>query len=69
MIQSLFIYFFNGKYPFKSINPNEAVVVGETIQATILSGKDKSGNLSELVLLDVTPLSLSLISLAVCLPP
>merc|ERR1711920_579380 len=42
------------------INPDEAVAFGATVQAAILSGSDKSGNLSELLLLDVTPLSLGL---------
>jgi len=55
-----FLTFFNGKEPCKSINPDEAVAFGATVQAAILSGSDKSGNLSELLLLDVTPLSLGL---------
>merc|ERR1719491_984013 len=59
-IQSLLTDFFNGKEPCKSINPDEAVAFGATVQAAILSGKDKSEKLSELLLLDVTPLSLGL---------
>jgi len=59
-IQSMLSEFFNGKEPCKSINPDEAVAYGATVQAAILSGNDKSGNLSELLLLDVTPLSLGL---------
>ena len=51
---------FNGKEPCKSINPDEAVAYGATVQAAILDGKDKSEKLSELLLLDVTPLSLGL---------
>jgi len=59
-IQSMLSEFFNGKEPCKSINPDEAVAFGATVQAAILSGSDKSDKLSELLLLDVTPLSLGL---------
>merc|ERR1711970_575971 len=59
-IQSLLAEFFNGQEPCKSINPDEAVAYGATVQAAILSGADKSEKLSELLLLDVTPLSLGL---------
>merc|ERR1719299_220176 len=59
-IQSMLSDFFNGKEPCKSINPDEAVAYGATVQAAVLSGADKSEKLSELLLLDVTPLSLGL---------
>jgi len=59
-IQSMLSEFFNGKELCKSINPDEAVAYGATVQAAILSGADKSEKLSELLLLDVTPLSLGL---------
>jgi heat shock protein 1/8 len=59
-VQSMLAEFFNGKEPCKSINPDEAVAFGATVQAAILSGADKSEKLSELLLLDVTPLSLGL---------
>ncbi|KAG5183768.1 heat shock protein 70 [Tribonema minus] len=59
-IQSLLSDFFNGKELCKSINPDEAVAFGATVQAAILSGQDKSEKLSDLLLLDVTPLSLGL---------
>jgi len=59
-IQSMLSDFFNGKELCKSINPDEAVAYGATVQAAILSGADKSEKLSELLLLDVTPLSLGL---------
>nr|QWE91206.1 heat shock protein 70 [Placidida sp.] len=59
-IQSLLTDFFNGKEPCKSINPDEAVAYGATVQAAILSGTDQGGKLDDLLLLDVTPLSLGL---------
>jgi len=59
-VVSMLSDFFNGKEPCKSINPDEAVAYGATVQAAILSGQDKSEKLSELLLLDVTPLSLGL---------
>jgi len=59
-IQSMLSDFFNGKEPCKSINPDEAVAYGATVQAAILGGADKSEKLSDLLLLDVTPLSLGL---------
>jgi heat shock 70kDa protein 1/2/6/8 len=59
-VQSMLSDFFGGKEPCKSINPDEAVAFGATVQAAILSGNSGSEKLSELLLLDVTPLSLGL---------
>ena len=58
-VQSLLSEFFNGKTLCQSINPDEAVAYGAAVQAAILSGNtdDKT---SELLLLDVTPLTLGL---------
>ena len=59
-IQSMLQDFFNGKELCKSINPDEAVAYGAAVQGAILSGKHNSEKLSDLLLLDVTPLSLGL---------
>ena len=59
-IQELLSEFFNGKQLNNTINPDEAVAYGATVQAAILSGADKSERLQDLLLLDVTPLSLGI---------
>merc|ERR1712000_340685 len=59
-IQEMLSEFFNGKELNKSINPDEAVAYGATVQAAILSGSDQSEKLQDLLLLDVTPLSLGI---------
>jgi len=58
-IQKLVKDFFNGKEPNRGINPDEAVAYGATVQGGILS-PEKNEKLNDLLLLDVTPLSLGI---------
>lgn len=58
-IQQLLSDFFNGKELCKTINPDECVAYGAAIQAAILTGV-KDSKISDLLLLDVCPLSLGL---------
>ena len=58
-IQQLLSEYFNGKELCKSINPDECVAYGAAVQAAILSGSTDS-KISDLLLLDVCPLSLGL---------
>lgn len=54
LVQETVEKFFNKK-PFKGVNPDEAVAIGAAIQGGVLDGEFK-----ELLLLDVTPLSLGI---------
>lgn len=58
-VKQLVQEFFDGKAPHTDINPDEAIAYGAAIQAGILSG-DKQILNKNLVLLDVTPLSLGI---------
>lgn len=53
VIQSVGEFF--GKDPFRGVNPDEVVAVGASIQGSVLTG-----GLDEILLLDVTPLSLGI---------
>merc|ERR1712060_927679 len=55
-VQQLIKDFFNGKEPNRGINPDEAVAYGAAVQAGILSGEGGT----EMLLLDVTPLTLGI---------
>ena len=54
MVQKLVADFF-GKEPRKDVNPDEAVAIGAAIQGGVLTGEKK-----DVLLLDVTPLSLGI---------
>jgi len=56
-VQALITEFFNGKEPNRGMNPDESVAVGAAIQGSILSGEGGKA-VQDLMLLDVTPLSL-----------
>jgi L1 cell adhesion molecule like protein len=58
-VQELIKSFFNGKEPCRSINPDEAVAYGAAVQAAILTNGGSEAT-KDLLLIDVTPLSLGI---------
>lgn len=48
-----------GKEPSKGVNPDEAVAIGASIQAALLSGDEDMAN-KEILLLDVTPMNIGI---------
>ena len=49
-----------GKEPSHSLNPDECVAIGAAVQGGKLGGEITAGNAAEIILMDVTPLSLAI---------
>jgi len=59
-VQQLIKDFFNGKEPNRGINPDEAVAYGAAVQGGILGGEQSDESLKDILLIDVTPLTLGI---------
>ena len=59
-VQQLIKDFFNGKEPNRGINPDEAVAYGAAVQGGILGGEQNDESLMDILLIDVTPLTLGI---------
>jgi len=58
-VQQLIKDFFNGKEPNRGINPDEAVAYGAAVQGGILGGEHSEAT-ADILLIDVTPLTLGI---------
>jgi len=56
-VQQLLKDYFNGKEPNRGVNPDEAVAYGAAVQGGILGKEEETG---DIVLLDITPLTLGI---------
>ncbi len=63
-VQQIVKDLFNGKEPHKGVNPDEVVAIGAAVQAGVLGGEVK-----DLLLLDVTPLTLGVETLGSVMTP
>eukprot|EP00937_MAST-01D_sp_MAST-1D-sp2_P004002 g4002.t1 len=59
-VRTMLSEFFDGKELNTSVDPDTAVAYGAAVQAAILSGDDRAGALVDVLLCDVTPLSLGI---------
>jgi molecular chaperone DnaK/molecular chaperone HscA len=60
LVDELFSLSARGKKPHTELNPDEVVALGAAVQAQILAGANAGSALDDLLLLDVTPLSLGI---------
>ena len=60
LVNELFSLSARGKKPHTELNPDEVVALGAAVQAQILAGANAGSALDDLLLLDVTPLSLGI---------
>jgi L1 cell adhesion molecule like protein len=59
-VQAMLSAFFNGKELCRSINPDEAVAYGAAVQAAVIGGTGNNSKAADVLMIDVTPLSLGI---------